>query len=281
MPQNTIMALFLFCLLIASATIAALQRPYIPALKPPTHPFPAIQIRSETTSAGSINMGVLNGVASTGTTSSSMVMIDINTFDPVLPTGTDLASLTTAIGNNNFDVTSIGMINTGGTTTFQTIMGPTGVPAPLPTITSASGAPFPFLNISTFRAPTHTMTISQASTASINCANPANAYEVFYCALQHTSTTSTSIVGRAPTTMLTLPSATNHSVAGRDPLATKSESVPSITRVEPSIASSATLPTHCTPGPDASSMLACMESSLSAMLSKAMQIAASISATHG
>ncbi|OQN99529.1 hypothetical protein B0A48_14671 [Cryoendolithus antarcticus] len=100
-PHNTIMATLLFCLLIAVSTIAGLRRPYIPDLKPPTYPFPAIQVRSETTSAGSINMGVFNGVASTGKTSSSMVMIDIHTFDPVLPTGSDLARLTTAIGNDN------------------------------------------------------------------------------------------------------------------------------------------------------------------------------------
>nr|OQO30387.1 hypothetical protein B0A51_02347 [Rachicladosporium sp. CCFEE 5018] len=352
-PHNTIMALLLFCLLIAVSTIAGLQRPYIPALKPPTHPFPAIQVRSETTSAGSINMGVFNGVASTGTTSSSMVMIDIHTFDPVLPTGSDLARLTTASGNDNFDVTSIGMTGTGGTTTIPTIMAPTGVPALFPTVTSADGAPFPFLNISTLRAPTHTVTISQASTASINCANPANAYEVFYCALQHTSATSTSLVQRAPTTMLTVPSvdrraaisssmnvittmanagptasATNpgltcnpgsteplsvvmcirkyplalndmvytnhtlvsqlrklpsvtHSIAGRDPLATTSDSVPSITSAEPSITSSATLPTRCTPGPDACSLMACMESSLSAMLSKALHTPASATSIHG
>nr|OQO17368.1 hypothetical protein B0A51_16176 [Rachicladosporium sp. CCFEE 5018] len=335
-PHNTIMASLLFCLLIAVSTIAGLRRPYIPDLKPPTYPFPAIQVRSETTSAGSINMGVFNGVASTGTTSSSMVMIDIHTFDPVLPTGSDLARLTTAIGNDNFDVTSIGMTGTGGTTTIPTIMAPSGVPAPFATVTSADGAPFPFLNISTLRAPTHTVTISQASTASTNCANPANAYEVFYCALQHTSATSTSLVQRAPTTMLTVPlidrraaisssmnvittmanagpaaSATSpgltcnpgsteplsvvmcilsqlgklpsvtRSIAGRDPLATTSDSVPSITSAEPSITSSATLPTRCTPGPDASSLLACMESSLSAMLSKTMHTPASTTSIPG
>ncbi|OQO00073.1 hypothetical protein B0A48_14276 [Cryoendolithus antarcticus] len=228
-PHNTIMALFLFCMLIAVSTIAGLKRPYIPALKPPTHPVPAIQIRLETTSAGSVNMDVLNGVASTGTTSSSMVMIDINTFDPVLPTGTDLARLTTAIGNNYFDVTSIEMITTGGTTTiptivaptgvtapFPTVTAPTGVPAPFPSIVAPTGMPAPFLNISTFRSPSTTI-VATGSQESINCANPANAYEVFYCALQHTSTTSTSIVGRAPTTMLTLPSASTRSNAGRDP----------------------------------------------------------------